>query len=215
MVVAESQTKGRGRLGRSWFSEPGVGIYASLILRPRMNPQHAAILNLAAAVAVTEAIEQCCQVTPDIKWPNDLLLNGRKCCGILTEMNADPGAIRYVVAGFGINVNHHEFPGALRELATSLLMQCRKRHSRVEILCRLLECFEATYEDLEAGSMPLVIDRWVRRSTYAQGKAVRVDPGGKEILGVTAGLSSTGALRVRLEDGRLEEVVSGDVLAWR
>jgi BirA family biotin operon repressor/biotin-[acetyl-CoA-carboxylase] ligase len=215
LLLAEEQTQGRGRLGRSWFSEKNVGIYASLILRPRMQPRLAPILNLAAAVAAHEAIEKACGITTDIKWPNDLLLNGRKCCGILTEMSAELDQISYVIVGIGINVNHRQFPEHLGQQASSLFLETHQPHSRIGILCRLLESFEAIYQMVEAGATTVVIEQWVQRSSYASGKRVRVDLGGGEISGVTVGLGKTGTLRVRLTDGRIEEVMSSDVVAWR
>jgi BirA family transcriptional regulator, biotin operon repressor / biotin---[acetyl-CoA-carboxylase] ligase len=214
LVLAEEQTKGRGRLARSWFSEKNSGIYASLILRPKMKPCYAAVLNLAAAVAASEAVEQVCGLASDIKWPNDLLVNGRKCCGILTEMSTEPEEIRYIIAGIGINVNQHQFPQHLSQQASSLLLEGKQRYSRIELLCRLLESFEQIYQELQSGSRAEVMKRWVCRSSYASGKSVSVDLGGRKIHGVTAGLSETGGLHVRMDDGRVEEVLSGDVVAW-
>jgi BirA family transcriptional regulator, biotin operon repressor / biotin---[acetyl-CoA-carboxylase] ligase len=215
LVLAEEQTQGRGRLGRSWLSEKNAGIYASLILRPRMKPREAAVLSLAAAVAVSEGIENACGLVPDIKWPNDLLLNGRKVCGILTEMSAEPDEIIYVVAGIGINVNHRNFSEPLRGQATSLFLEGNQRYSRVEILCRVLESFESIYQELQAGAQATVIERWTQRSSYASGKRIRVDLGGRELCGVTAGLSESGTLLVKLENCQIEEIVSGDVVVWR
>jgi BirA family biotin operon repressor/biotin-[acetyl-CoA-carboxylase] ligase len=215
LVLAEEQTQGRGRLGRSWFSEENAGIYASLILRPKMKPRYAPVVNLAAAVAASEAVRQVCGIQCDLKWPNDLLVNGRKCCGILSEMSAELEGINYVVAGIGINVNQRQFPQHLSQHASSLLLEGKQRYSRVEVLCRFLESLEQIYEDVQSGSHAAVIERWVSSSSYAWGKSVRIDLGGREIRGVTAGLGETGVLQVRMADGRIEEVMSGDVVAWR
>lgn len=214
LVLAEEQTQGRGRLGRSWFSQRHDGIYASLVLRPRLKPRHAAILTLSAAVAASKAIEQVSGLATDIKWPNDLLLSGRKCCGILSEMQAEQDVIRHVIVGIGINVNHASFPEELRAQAASLLLEGRRPYSRVAILCALLESFEALYDGVQAGNRAMVIEQWIQRSSFASGKAVTVDLGGKRIGGITAGLGETGTLQVRLPDGRLEEVMNGDVIAW-
>lgn len=215
VVLAEEQTQGRGRMGRSWVSEKMAGIYSSLILRPKMKPGDAPVLNLAAAVAVSESIEETCRVASDIKWPNDVLLNGRKCCGILTEMTSEGDQIKYVVAGIGLNVNQREFPEALRTLASSLRLEGKRSYSRIEILCSLLEHLEAICRELRLAGSGAIIERWVRRSSYAVGKRVRVNLGDREIRGVTAGLSERGTLKVKLDTGQIEEIMAGDVATWR
>jgi len=216
VVLAEEQTQGRGRLGRSWLSERGAGIYASILLRPVLKPRDAAVLALVAAVAANEAIERGCGLTADIKWPNDLLLSGRKCCGILSEMQAEGEVIRYVIVGIGINVNHSTFPEELGQRATSLRVEGKQFYSRVAMLCALLQRFELLYDDLQRGNRAAVLQLWVERSSFAFGKQVTVDLGsGKKIEGQTAGLSELGNLRVKLADGRVEEVMSGDIVAWR
>ena len=216
LVLAEKQTQGRGRLGRSWFSEQGAGIYASILLRPVLKPRDAAGLTLAAALAGSEAIEQACDLNVDIKWPNDLLLSGRKCCGILSEMQAERDEIRYVIVGIGINVNHSIFPEELGQRATSLRIEGQRIYSRVAVLCAFLQKFELLYNDLQRGDRSAVLQRWVDRSSFAFGKRVTVDLGSrKNVEGQTAGLSELGNLRVKLADGRVEEVMSGDIVAWR
>jgi BirA family transcriptional regulator, biotin operon repressor / biotin---[acetyl-CoA-carboxylase] ligase len=213
IVLAEKQTQGRGRLGRSWLSEQGDGIYASILLRPVLKPRDAAVLTLVAAVAGSEAIEQACELRADIKWPNDLLLSGRKCCGILSEMQAERDEIRYVIVGIGINVNHSIFPEELR--ATSLRIEGKRIYSRVAVLCAFLQKFELLYDDLQRGDRSAVLQRWVDRSSFAFGKNVTVDLGNRKIEGQTAGLSELGNLKVKLADGRVQEVMSGDIAAWR
>jgi BirA family transcriptional regulator, biotin operon repressor / biotin---[acetyl-CoA-carboxylase] ligase len=216
LVLAEEQTQGRGRLGRSWLSERGAGIYASILLRPVLKPRDAAVLTLVAAVAASEAIEQACCLRADIKWPNDLLLGGRKCCGILSEMQAEGDKIRYVIVGIGINVNHSDFPEELGRRATSLRIEGRQTYSRVAVLCEFLRRFELLYDDLQRGNRSAVLQRWVDRSSFGFGKQVSVDLGsGKKVEGQTAGLSKLGNLKVKLADGRVEEVMSGDIVAWR
>ena len=216
LVLAEEQTQGRGRLGRSWLSERGAGIYASILLRPVLKPRDAAVLTLVAAVAGSEAIEHASGLNADIKWPNDLLLSGRKCCGILSEMQAERDDIRYVVVGIGINVNHSVFPEELGQRATSLRIEGKQTYSRVTLLCDFLLRFELLYDDLQRGSLSTVLQRWVDRSTFAFGKQVTVDLGsGRKLEGQTAGLSEVGNLKVKLADGHVEEVISGDIVAWR
>jgi BirA family biotin operon repressor/biotin-[acetyl-CoA-carboxylase] ligase len=216
LVLAEAQTQGRGRLGRSWLSEPSAGIYASILLRPTLAPRDAAVLTLVAAVAGSEAIEQACRLRADIKWPNDLLLSGRKCCGVLSEMQTERDEVRYVILGIGINVNHSVLPRELSGSATSLRIEGRQIYSRVALLCEFLQRFELLYHDLQQGKRSMVLQRWVDRSSFAFERQVTVDLGsGKKLEGTTAGLSELGNLRVKLADGRLEEVMSGDIVAWR
>jgi BirA family biotin operon repressor/biotin-[acetyl-CoA-carboxylase] ligase len=216
LVLAEEQTQGRGRLGRAWLSERGAGIYASILLRPVLKPRDVAVLTLVAAVAGSEAIELACGLRADIKWPNDLLLSGRKCCGILSEMQAERDDVRYVIVGIGINVNHSVFPEELSQRATSLRIEGKRTYSRVALLCEFLLRFELLYDDLQRGSLATVLQRWVDRSSFAFGKQVSVDLGsGKMVDGQTVGLSALGNLKVKLADGRVEEVMSGDIVAWR
>ena len=216
LVLAEKQTQGRGRLGRSWLSESSAGIYASILLRPVLKPRDAAVLTLVAGVAGSEAIEQACGLNADIKWPNDLLLSGRKCCGILSEMQAERDEIRYVILGIGINVNHSVFPEELGQCATSLRIAGKRIYSRVALLCEFLQKFEHLYHELQRGNRSAVVQRWIDRSSFAFGKQVMVDLGsGKRVEGQTAGLSELGNLKVKLADGRMEEVMSGDIVAWR
>jgi BirA family biotin operon repressor/biotin-[acetyl-CoA-carboxylase] ligase len=216
LVLAEEQTQGRGRLGRTWLSERGAGIYASILLRPALKPRAAAVLTLVAAVAASEAIEQACGLRADIKWPNDLLLDGRKCCGILSEMQAERDDIQYVIVGIGINVNHTVFPAELGQRATSLRIEGKQTYSRVTVLCEFLLRFELLYDDLQQSSHTTVLRRWVDRSSFAFGKQVTVDLGReKKLEGQTAGLSELGNLKLKLADGRVEEVMSGDIVVWR
>jgi BirA family transcriptional regulator, biotin operon repressor / biotin---[acetyl-CoA-carboxylase] ligase len=216
LVLAEEQTQGRGRLGRAWLSERGAGIYASILLRPVLKPRDVAVLTLVAAVAASEAIELDCGLRADIKWPNDLLLSGRKCCGILSEMQAERDDVRYVIVGIGINVNHSVFPEELSQRATSLRIEGKRTYSRVALLCEFLLRFELLYDDLQRGSLATVLQRWVDRSSFAFGKQVSVDlSSGKMVDGQTVGLSALGNLKVKLADGRVEEVMSGDIVAWR
>ena len=167
-------------------------------------------------MAGSEAIEHASGLNADIKWPNDLLLSGRKCCGILSEMQAERDDIRYVVVGIGINVNHSVFPEELGQRATSLRIEGKQTYSRVTLLCEFLLRFELLYDDLQRGSFATVLQRWVDRSTFAFGKQVTVDLGsGRKLEGQTAGLSELGNLKVKLADGHVEEVISGDIVAWR
>jgi BirA family transcriptional regulator, biotin operon repressor / biotin---[acetyl-CoA-carboxylase] ligase len=214
LIMAEEQTEGRGRLGRPWFSEKNVGIYLSLILRPALSPRRAPLINLAAAVAVSQAIEKVCALPTDIKWPNDVLVNGKKCCGILTEMSADLDQIKYLIVGIGINVNHRGFPKALQRQASSLSLEGGRRFSRIDIILALLHSFENLYSGLQAGKREAVFEQWKKRSSFSQGKPVLIDLGDKQIHGTTIGIGKEGALQVQLSNGQLQEIVAGDVVVW-
>jgi BirA family transcriptional regulator, biotin operon repressor / biotin---[acetyl-CoA-carboxylase] ligase len=212
LVVAEEQTAGRGRFGRTWYSEKSSGIYSSVILRPPLSPASAPALTLMAGVAAHAAVSSATGLPVDIRWPNDLLLNGKKVCGILTEMNAELDRLHSVVLGIGINVNHREMPPELAAIATSLRIETGKVYSRAQVLVSLLKELERHYRLLlESGTAP-IIERWAARSTYAKGKRIRVLASSGEFLATTLGLEPSGALKVRRDDGREESLVAGEVI---
>jgi BirA family transcriptional regulator, biotin operon repressor / biotin---[acetyl-CoA-carboxylase] ligase len=215
LVLSEEQTSGRGRLGRSWFSQKNLGIYLSLILRPPVKPLHAPVFNLAAAVAVSKVIEQACNLAADIKWPNDILINGKKCCGILTEMSADLDQIKYLVVGIGINVNHPVFPKFLQGQASSLFLEGGRRFSRIEIILALLKNLEDLYLEFQEKGRESILQQWMERSSFSCGKEVSVDLGDRQVHGTTLGLGREGTLRVKLGDGQIEEIMTGDVVVWK
>ena len=212
VVLAEEQTGGKGRAGRSWISEKSSGIYCTILLRPRIPPAHAPLLTLVAGLAVRDAAAEDLDGAPDIRWPNDLLVGGRKFAGILTEMHAEPDRIHYAVSGIGINVNQARMPSEIAEIATSLKMETRKTHSRFELLIRLLRHFDRYYNQfLSEGAAPIV-RRFAEVSSYSQGKRVRITNATESFTGTTAGLEPSGVLRVSRDDGRgIESVISGDI----
>jgi BirA family transcriptional regulator, biotin operon repressor / biotin---[acetyl-CoA-carboxylase] ligase len=211
-VLAEEQSAGRGRLGRIWYSEKSSGIYASVILRPPLAPAAAPVLTLMAGVAAHAAIERSSGLAVDLRWPNDLLVNGKKVGGILTEMSAEADRLHAVVIGFGLNVNHREMPAELRLIGSSLRLEGGKVYSRVQILAALLQEIERHYGILlEEGSAALV-RHWAAASSYAQGKRIRVLSGEGPYAATTAGLEPSGALRVRRDDGREEVLVAGEIV---
>jgi BirA family biotin operon repressor/biotin-[acetyl-CoA-carboxylase] ligase len=212
VVVAEEQTAGRGRFGRSWYSEKSSGIYASVILRPPLAPAVAPVLTLMAAVAAHQAISTTTGLPADIRWPNDVLVDGKKVCGILTEMSAEVDRLHAVVLGIGINVNHREMPSELKSIATSLRIEAGKTISRAQILVALLKELERKYHLLLDEGSAAIARRWAAASTFAEGKRVRVLSGTGEFVATTIGLESNGALRLRREDGREELLVSGEVV---
>ena len=212
VILAEEQTAGRGRLGRSWYSEKSSGIYASIILRPPLAPAAAPVLTLMTGVATQQAVSSTTGLPVDIRWPNDLLLNGKKVCGILTEMSAELDRLHAVVLGIGLNVNHREMPPALKEIATSLRMEGRKSYSRAQILVAMLKELERKYRLLLDEGSAAITRAWTAASTYAKGKRIRVHSGVGEFLATTLGLEPSGALRVRREDGREESLVAGEIV---
>jgi BirA family biotin operon repressor/biotin-[acetyl-CoA-carboxylase] ligase len=212
VVVAEEQTAGRGRLGRSWYSEKSSGIYASVILRPALAPSAAPMLTLMAGLSVHAAIRSVTGLSADIRWPNDVLLGGKKVCGILTEMNAEIDRLYAVVLGIGINVNHREMPEELRPIATSLRIETGKPVARALLLATLLRELEQHYQLFLREGGDAIAARWSAASSYARGKSVRVLTATGEYQAVTAGLDPRGTLRVRRSDGREELLIAGEIL---
>jgi BirA family biotin operon repressor/biotin-[acetyl-CoA-carboxylase] ligase len=185
-----------------------------LILRPPAKPPHAPTFNLAAAVAVARAIEEVCGIKTDIKWPNDVLINGKKCCGILTEMNADLDRIKYLVVGIGINVNHESFPETLQE-ASSLFLEGGRRFSRIGLILAFLLHFESLYFESQKKGTEWIVQQWMDQSSFSRGREISVDLGDRQIEGTTWGLGKYGTLRVRLRDGGIEEIMTGDIVVWK
>ncbi|HLY59799.1 MAG TPA: biotin--[acetyl-CoA-carboxylase] ligase [Terriglobia bacterium] len=212
VVVAEEQTAGRGRFGRKWFSEKSSGIYASVILRPKLSPADAPALTLMAGLAAHRALSAATGLEVDIRWPNDLLVNRKKVCGILTEMNAELGRLHHVVLGIGVNVNNKSMPSELTATATSLRIEGGRSYSRAQILVGLLKELERSYELLKNEGNAPILRAWAKASTYADGKTIRVRTSGEDFQAVTAGLDPSGMLRIRREDGKEESLVSGEIL---
>src|SRR5579864_8415999 len=174
VVVAEEQTAGRGRLGRTWYSEKSSGIYASVILRPALSPAAAPALTLMAGVATHHALSAATGLAVDIRWPNDLMVNNKKVCGILTEMSAELDRLHHVVLGIGINVNHSAIPAGLQGIATSLRLEAHRGFSRVQIFSALARELERHYQLLLKNGNQAITERWEAASTFAHGKRVRV-----------------------------------------
>ena len=211
VVLAEEQTAGRGRTGHTWHSERATGIYVSLLLRPKLAPVHAPLLTMMAGLSTHAAVEAVTGLPVDLKWPNDLMVAAKKAGGILTEMHADPGAIRFVVVGIGLNVNQEKFPSELANIATSLRIETGKPQSRMELLVRLLREFESDYNRFVQEGVASVVKRFAVLSSYAHGKRVRVTNGTESYLGTTVGLGPEGLLQVERDDGRVMTVIAGDV----
>ena len=212
VVLAEEQTAGRGRAGRSWHSERGTGMYLTLLLRPKLAPVQAPLLTIMAGLSTRAAVHATAGLDVDLKWPNDLLVRGKKLGGILTEMHAEPGQVRFVIVGIGLNVNQEKFPGSLEAVATSLRAETGRVQSRVEVLVRLLREFESDYNRFLREGSAGIVEKFERVSSYAKGKSVRVVNGNESFGGVTDGLVPEGLLRVKRDDGKVVTVIAGDVV---
>jgi BirA family biotin operon repressor/biotin-[acetyl-CoA-carboxylase] ligase len=222
--VADEQTAGRGRSGHGWHSAVGDGLYVSVLLRPQMALLDALWLSLTTGLAVQAAIAAVTGLEVDIRWPNDLLLGGRKCGGVLVETSVvasqseAPAMLRYAVIGAGINVNHESFPAELKDIATSLRRESGRAWAREDVLIEFLRALEREVGLLEAElrgrhTGPGLLQRFATASSWARGKQVRVDEDGG-YTGVTDGLDARGFLRVAGDDGVLHTVLSGGVRTY-
>lgn len=212
VVCAETQTKGRGRLGRSWSSPKYKGIYSSIILRPRLSAADLSKLTLLSAVAVAEAVEKVSGVQAMIKWPNDLLVKNKKLAGILTELRAEVDQMKFVVIGLGININNS---GAqLIEGATSLKNEAGQTFSRVEVLREILRAFERWYVRCNKEGFDELFKAWKERSATL-GKRVRITDPASIVEGVAVDLDSDGGLLIRQDSGVVVKKLAGDVVQLR
>lgn len=213
IVVAEKQKAGRGRKGRSWFSAEGDGICLSLILRPAIPPSEASQITLMTAVALAETLLSHTGIDIKIKWPNDILVNGKKLAGILTEMTMEMDAVDYIVIGLGLNVNTplESFPSEVKTIATSLFNETGRSYSRVGIIKTFLHNFETLYISVQERGFSSIIKRWKELSNII-GKNVTVDVIGKQIKGVVKDIGDDGVLIVMGQDGHHHQIISGDVI---
>lgn len=212
LVVAEEQGAGKGRLSRGWISPHAKGIWFSVVLKPPFLPQEASKCTLLAAVAVVKAVNKIAGVEAAIKWPNDILLLGRKLVGILTEMNAEFGHINYVVIGTGINTNGtpEDYPEEVRPLAVSVADAAQEPFTRVDLLCDILKNMEDLYEEAVAHGFGAVLQEW-RKYSCTLGQEVKVIAPDMTYFGTAVDIDDEGLLIVRKEDGSEEKVVAGDV----
>ncbi len=209
VVCAESQSKGRGRLGRTWVSVPGKGIYASVILRPKTSLSEVAQLTLVSAVAICEAIRTVSGLDARIKWPNDILIDGKKVVGILTELNAEMDQVRFVVVGFGVNVNM--LASQLPQLATSLKIESGQDFSRVGVFQEILRSFEKWSNIFEYQGFAVIRQHW-KELSWTLGQYVKfIEPSG-EVVGMAFDLDVDGSLLLRTEAGEVIKKHSGDAL---
>ncbi|MFH1407341.1 MAG: biotin--[acetyl-CoA-carboxylase] ligase [Candidatus Omnitrophota bacterium] len=211
-IFAEEQTKGRGRMQRHWISPKGDGIYFSVVLYPDMPAQEAPKITLMTAVSVALAIRKITPLMPLIKWPNDILINGKKVCGILTEMEAEPDAMRYVVLGIGVNANTKKED--LPKTASSLKEQLGSSVSRIELAKELLRELDENYALFKKEGFRKIIKLW-REYSSTLGLRLRVMSHGRKVEGHAMDVDESGALLVRLDSGFIERVLAGDVVILR
>jgi len=213
VVIADQQTAGKGRLGRVWLSPAGVNLYLSVVLRPAISPVAACQLTFLSVVAVARAIESCTALAPQIKWPNDILIGGKKVAGLLNEMNAETEKVNFVVLGIGVNLNMRLAQldeSVLRHPATSLLEAGGEEVDRLDFTRTLLKELDGLYHRFLTEGEGAIRAEWLERSAM-RGRRVKVNCGEREFTGRVTGVDTFGALLVELTDGTLETVLSGDV----
>jgi BirA family transcriptional regulator, biotin operon repressor / biotin---[acetyl-CoA-carboxylase] ligase len=213
-VTADEQTAGRGRRDRTWHSAPGDGLYLSILLRPP-SASNLSLIGLLAAIAVAETLIARGVEGVDIKWPNDVLVNERKLCGILAEGASGASGDVRIILGIGVNLNHAAFPDELRERATSLFLETGQRNVVAVFRDRLLESLAFWYDAWRRGEPARITERWQTLSSYARGQRVVVTLDGGQVCGVTEGLAAHGALRLRTDDGELHLILAGEVARLR
>jgi BirA family biotin operon repressor/biotin-[acetyl-CoA-carboxylase] ligase len=212
VVIAESQKKGKGRLGRNWFSPPFSNLYLSVILRPKIPPPQAPLITLMAAVATAEAIEKTSGLQPLIKWPNDILLNGRKMAGLLNEIKSETDRIHFVILGIGVNLNIDEkmFPKEIRSVATSMKREMGQGVSRKIFLASLLQELEKWYTVFLRQGEGVILKSWRERAKI-KGRQVKMTSFGETITGRAIDVDSDGALIIETKRGERKRVVAGDI----
>ena len=212
VIFAETQTGGRGRMGRKWSSPIKKGLWLSVLLRPPLVADECTQITIAAAVALVISIKKINGVEPEIKWPNDILVNGKKISGILTEMSSEPDHVKYVIVGIGVNVNQSsdDIPEDIKTIATSLKMVSGKTVDRSQLATDILHELDNCYKKVVAGRFSEIGETW---SGYCStlGKRISIKTGSRTITGCAEALDETGALLVRTEHGRIERILGGDI----
>ena len=211
LAVAEEQTAGRGRRGHGWVSPPGTGIWFSFLLKPDVSPDKASMLTLVAAMAVARAITDTTGLVSQIKWPNDIVVNKKKVCGMLTELSAEMTQINYVVIGIGINANNREFPDEIKETASSLFIESGKQVKRAAVIEAVGRYFEQYYDEfIKAGDLSLIMDEYNSMLANA-GNQVRIISNDSEEVYTAIGINPQGELMVKDADGNVKDIRSGEV----
>lgn len=212
VVFAESQTKGRGRLGRKWMSPAGKGLWFSVLLRPDLQPQETTQITVASATGLRRAIQLHTGLKAEVKWPNDILVNGKKTAGILTELSAELDHVKYVILGIGadVNLNPSDFSNEFRKSATSLKIELGKPVFRAELAVVILRELDRDYARITSGRFSAIADEWEEHCTTI-GQEVVIRTGDRQVRGRAESLGEDGALLLRTDHGHLERIVGGDL----
>lgn len=215
-MLADSQEKGKGRLGRFWISPSGVNIYMSIITRPEADPEDATLLTIMAAVGCTIALRRVTDLNVSIKWPNDLMASDKKLGGILTEMKTSPGRVIFAIIGIGINVNvdMDVFPDDVKKIATSVKNETNKVYSRTVIIAEILNELDKWYKILKGMGRKILLTEW-QRLTSTLGREVKVSVGKETFAGLAESLDDKGMLILRLMSGERKRISSGDLTILR
>jgi BirA family biotin operon repressor/biotin-[acetyl-CoA-carboxylase] ligase len=216
VVVAESQTGGRGRLGRTWSSPADVGIWTSIILRPAIPPRDAPKLTLLVAVSVATVLNERYGIAGRIKWPNDVVVQNRKICGALTELAAEQDAVKYIIASFGLNVNHTRttFPSEVRSIATSMRIEAGRTFHRPDVFRAILCMLDEQYQEFREHGSAAIVSRW-RELSCTLGKHVKVQLRDSVVEGTARDLDEDGSLLVEVSEGDVRSIAYGDVTILR
>ncbi len=217
VVIAEEQTRGKGRLERRWHSPPGKGIYLSIVLRPKVKVEFLTHFSILSALAVAETVEGLSPYPPDIKWPNDILLHHKKVAGVLVELGTENDLVSYLIVGIGINLlqREEEFPRELRGKATSILIEGGEVVYREEVVVKLLQNFDRWYKVLLTSGATPILERWKDYSHNWIGKEVKVVTPEGEFYGISEGIGDDGRFLVRKGDGELKDVWAADIVSLR
>ncbi len=211
LIVADMQTAGRGRRGRTWSSPPGTNAYFTLILKPDFAVELASMVTLVMGLAAAEGIRKNCGVEAGIKWPNDIVVNGKKICGILAEMSVERDFIHYIVTGVGINVGCQDFAPEIADTATSLYRECGHKVDRAKLVADVMKCFERCYGQFrQEGGLGSLKERY-NSLLVNKGREVRVLTPGAEFQGISQGINDAGELLVERSDGSVTNIYAGEV----
>ncbi|MDH5768972.1 MAG: biotin--[acetyl-CoA-carboxylase] ligase [Nitrospirota bacterium] len=212
VVLADSQEKGRGRLGRHWVSPPGVNVYMSIILRPKIKPEDVTLLTIMAAVGCTSALRKMTGLNVTIKWPNDLTVSDKKIGGILTEVKTAPERIIFAIMGIGINVNmdSNAFPDEIKQIATSVKNETDRLYPREIIIAEVFNEISPRYKTLNEMKKNMLLSEW-QKMTSTLGRKVQVIIGNETFTGLAESIDDDGMLKLRLPDGMLKKISTGDI----
>jgi len=213
LVIAEQQERGRGRKARVWDSQFGKGLWFSVIIRPNLPSCKSGLIPFLAGLSIADAINNLTGLQVDLKWPNDIMINNKKCCGVLSEVHFDNGNIAFIILGIGINVNHNpgDWSENLNGTATSLRIEKKARVNRAELLNEILTQFEQNYKHVKHDSFDSLIDQWKKRCSKFK-KNITILQEDKKISGIFFDLDKQGCLLLKTQRGELKKIVAGDIL---